>query len=574
MTGTILRSLPTVIPDAELLGRFVATRDEPAFAELVRRHGSAVYRMCRRIVGPSAADDAFQATFLVLATRAEKVRKAASVGSWLVGVAGRVARQIRRREANRRCEPPGDLVNRRCEPPSDPDTADLASVLDDELSRLPDALRAPVVACLIQHRTHKQAAAELGESERTLRRRLDEAKRLLRLRLERRGVVPAVAAALVGGVGQVSAEIPPRLTDRAVNLVFDFLAGGRAVASTPAAIAKGVTMSGTHGKVVAAVLAVAIGVTALGVGLAGDPPKTETIPPVDHKQPEPKPPLGDWTVTVHPARAETKNFVVTAVDAVVARAVANEAEHQREAAAEKWLGKELPAWDKPCLITVEVSPTKTSGATTFTFASGDKPPAVNAIEMSLTGSLEKLLHQQVPHEVTHCVLASYFGKPLPRWADEGIAVTAESHTEQAFHDKMVREMLNGGRGIALRKLLPMTDYPKDLPVLYAQGHSLVRFLLGRRVGAAHRDDTKKELKSGEQVLVTFLAQVLNEKMSWADAANGVYGFKDLYEMQEAWLDWLRKPESSLADVVPSQKPTRADELKKDDTLIPPARLGK
>jgi DNA-directed RNA polymerase specialized sigma24 family protein len=86
-------------PDADLLARFVAARDEGAFAELVRRHGPGVYRVCHRLVGPGAADDAFQSTFLVLACRARAVRKAASVGSWLIGVAGRVARQMRKRSA-------------------------------------------------------------------------------------------------------------------------------------------------------------------------------------------------------------------------------------------------------------------------------------------------------------------------------------------------------------------------------------------------------------------------------------------------------------------------------------------
>src|SRR5438067_12934957 len=85
-------------PDADLLRRFADARDEPAFAELVRRHGPVVYRICRRLLGSTAADDAFQATFLVLACHARRVRKAGSVGSWLVGVAGRVARQMRRKE--------------------------------------------------------------------------------------------------------------------------------------------------------------------------------------------------------------------------------------------------------------------------------------------------------------------------------------------------------------------------------------------------------------------------------------------------------------------------------------------
>src|SRR5215831_1261159 len=104
MPTTILKLLSTAASetaDAELLARFVASRDEAAFAELVRRHGPVVYRVCRRLVGPSDADDAFQATFLVFASRAQGVRKAGSVGSWLIGVAGRVARQMRKREARR-----------------------------------------------------------------------------------------------------------------------------------------------------------------------------------------------------------------------------------------------------------------------------------------------------------------------------------------------------------------------------------------------------------------------------------------------------------------------------------------
>src|SRR5215212_9035427 len=97
----VLAAAAPTEPDADLLGRFVSTRDGAAFAELVRRHGPAVLGTCRRLVGRSAADDAFQATFLVLAARAGSVRKAASVGSWLVGVAGRVGRRMRQREDRR-----------------------------------------------------------------------------------------------------------------------------------------------------------------------------------------------------------------------------------------------------------------------------------------------------------------------------------------------------------------------------------------------------------------------------------------------------------------------------------------
>src|SRR5207247_7536774 len=101
------------VSDAVLLQRFCADRDGDAFAGLVRRHGPAVYRVCRRMVGPADADDAFQATFLVLSTRAATVRKAESLGSWLVGVAGRVARQMRLARSRRAAHnsPPRRPVN-------------------------------------------------------------------------------------------------------------------------------------------------------------------------------------------------------------------------------------------------------------------------------------------------------------------------------------------------------------------------------------------------------------------------------------------------------------------------------
>src|SRR5438477_11469777 len=165
-------------PDADLLGRFAAGRDEAAFAELVHRHGPAVYRVCRRLVGPSSADDAFQAAFLVLACRAKAVRKAGSVVSWLIGVAGRVARQMRKREA-RRAAGVSRLFQHPSEQPThagrSPEHAELSAILADELTRLPDTLRDPVVLCLVEGRTQEQAAAVLGGSIRAPRRRLGRA---------------------------------------------------------------------------------------------------------------------------------------------------------------------------------------------------------------------------------------------------------------------------------------------------------------------------------------------------------------------------------------------------------------
>ncbi|MBP3956206.1 sigma-70 family RNA polymerase sigma factor [Gemmata sp. G18] len=263
------------VPDAELLDRFGRARDESAFTELVRRHGPVVYRICRRLVGTAGADDAFQATFLVLATRFSAARASGALGGWLAGVAGRVARQMRRgtgrraRHESAAARGPSTEGEERSV-----DLADQFRVLDEELTRLPDALRGPVVLCLLQGHTQEQAAAELGRDARTLRRRLERAKRVLRERLERRGVVPAVAAALVAGMGEVAAVVPHELGSRTVALVFDFLTGGCAASATaPVALAKGLAMTMFARKLMLGAVAATLGLVGLGAVMAdGGPP--------------------------------------------------------------------------------------------------------------------------------------------------------------------------------------------------------------------------------------------------------------------------------------------------------------
>jgi RNA polymerase sigma factor (sigma-70 family) len=150
----------TSAPDVELLTRFIESRDEDSFTELVRRHGPVVYRLCRRLVGATAADDAFQATFLVLATRPGAARAAGSVAGWLVGVTGRVAQQARR-TARRRTHHE-TIAATQAQTVSDdpgPSSGDQFRIVDEELTRLPDRLRGPVVTCWLEGRTQDQAAA-------------------------------------------------------------------------------------------------------------------------------------------------------------------------------------------------------------------------------------------------------------------------------------------------------------------------------------------------------------------------------------------------------------------------------
>ena len=178
--------------DRELLARFAATRDQPAFTELVRRHGGLVWSVCRRhLREPADAEDAFQATFLVLATRPQAVRRAESLGAWLHGTAWRVSARLRRQRL--RTFPETD----RPAPPDDPSLRDALVALDEELVRLPAKFRGPLTACYLLERTQDEAARDLGVSVRTVKRRLATGRELLRQRLGRRGVeLGAVLAAL------------------------------------------------------------------------------------------------------------------------------------------------------------------------------------------------------------------------------------------------------------------------------------------------------------------------------------------------------------------------------------------
>jgi RNA polymerase sigma factor (sigma-70 family) len=180
--------------DHELLELYRARRDEAAFAALVARHGPLVLGVCGRLLRHSEdAEDAFQATFLVLARKAADLRAGAPLGNWLYGVASRLARHARRARGRRQTHERLSLPRPR--PADVPAEAEALGALDEELTRLPEPLRAPLLLCYLGGRTQRQAAAQLGWSVATLRRRLEQGRERLRLRLARRGVAPAALLA-------------------------------------------------------------------------------------------------------------------------------------------------------------------------------------------------------------------------------------------------------------------------------------------------------------------------------------------------------------------------------------------
>jgi RNA polymerase sigma factor (sigma-70 family) len=222
--------------DGQLLGRFVAGRDESAFEALLLRHGSMVLAVCRRVLGDvHDAEDAFQAAFLLLARKAASVARAESLGCWLHQVAHRVALEARAVKARRRArEKPMSAEHEPAVAAAEP--VDWRPLLDEELGRLPEKYRAAVILCELECRPRREAARLLGVPEGTLSSRLAAARKMLAARLARRGVVlsgAGLAAALAEGV--TAAAVPAALVGSTVR-VAALVAAGLEVAATPATV--------------------------------------------------------------------------------------------------------------------------------------------------------------------------------------------------------------------------------------------------------------------------------------------------------------------------------------------------
>jgi RNA polymerase sigma factor (sigma-70 family) len=222
------------VPDAQLLERFVAGRDEAgeaAFRALVERHGPMVLRVCQNVLGDRHdSEDAFQVTFLVLARNAGSIRKQRSLGSWLHGVAHRVA--LRAQTAARRRRIHERKVLTRLEtatPGAEPgeDLRDQAAALHQEIAHLPEKYRAPIVLCYLQGMTHDQAANEMGWPVGTVRGRLARARDLLRARLTRRGLALPAGLIAAGSLPELaSAAVPAALVEATVRAALGSTAAG------------------------------------------------------------------------------------------------------------------------------------------------------------------------------------------------------------------------------------------------------------------------------------------------------------------------------------------------------------
>jgi hypothetical protein len=242
------------------------------------------------------------------------------------------------------------------------------------------------------------------------------------------------------------------------------------------------------------------------------------------------------------ASYRTPNFLVEAPTPQVAQQVGQRAEHYRKEKALQWIGREMPPWTEPCPLHVKITFGASGGATSFNF---DFMHGQVWQTMQIEGSLDRLLASVLPHEVTHTVFAHYFRSPVPRWADEGGAVLSEDDLERSRHDQMVRQILNAGRGIPLRRLFTLREYPQEVGSLYAEGYSVANFLVA---------------SSSRPAFLAFVAQGMQG--DWDVAVQAHYRYQNVEQLEEAWKTHLRNTKRQSPTLVAQNSTPPAADLAK------------
>ena len=218
---------------------------------------------------------------------------------------------------------------------------------------------------------------------------------------------------------------------------------------------------------------------------------------------------------------ESRNFRVHAPNGEVAKLVAAAAEHHRSRLGKIWYGHRIGNWGSKCDVRVNVDDNAgASGSTKFKFANGE----VYGWRMQVNGPLERILDSVVPHEVNHTILACWFRRKVPRWADEGCATMVEHKSEQQRQTDHVGHLIRQGRRIPLRVLLNITQYPNDnrqLMALYSQGYSLTRFLIENY---------------GRRQFLMFLKEA--QHRGWDRAIQTYYKARNIESLEQKWQSWV------------------------------------
>jgi hypothetical protein len=232
--------------------------------------------------------------------------------------------------------------------------------------------------------------------------------------------------------------------------------------------------------------------------------------------------LGPFVLVLLPflggASFRARNFVVDAPTPEIAERVARSAESYRTTIARAWLGHELPDWNTPCPIKVRLTEGEAGGLTSFGFTRG----RVTDQRMTVEGRLDRILASALPHEVTHTIFASYFGGPMPRWADEGASLLSEDQRERTRHDQIVDDLLARRGEVPLSRLFVIEEYPKDLMSFYGQGYSISRFLIEM---------------GGRPRFLKFVKDGLEN--NWDTSTRAHYNLPNVRELDRAWRSWHR-----------------------------------
>ncbi len=282
------------LSEEQLLERFVARRDEPAFAALMARYGPLVMGVCRRSLDDDdEAEDAFQATFLVLVRRAGDIRRADRLGPWLFSVARKVTARARQQARNRKPSPveTEHLADPSAGAEAPAERSELKAIVDDEVAALPDTLRRPVVLCYLDGLTHDEAALRLRWPVGTVRSRLARARSVLKTRLARRGIVAGASAlAFILAPRPVSASLIERTVRACLAFSSGPLATKAAGAATASLLASGVLRAMTFSKwITLTTSTLALGGTATisSLLIASGPQEGKEGPKAANASPEP-----------------------------------------------------------------------------------------------------------------------------------------------------------------------------------------------------------------------------------------------------------------------------------------------
>jgi hypothetical protein len=228
------------------------------------------------------------------------------------------------------------------------------------------------------------------------------------------------------------------------------------------------------------------------------------------------------------AQYETANFTVNnAPTLTLAQEFCETAEQCRSGLAVLWLGEELPDWSAKCPITVHVgNHLGAGGVTSFMFDNGE----VYGWEMEIQGSAKRILDSVLPHEITHTILATHFRQPLPRWLDEGAATSVEHNSEKENYRRMLLNFLSEEvrKGLPFKRMVTLKEYPTDPMPFYAQGFSVVEYLL--KLG--------QEMDSFEHRRLLHFAKAGMESNNWQNALQKYYNIDSLGTLQLNWVKWV------------------------------------